>query len=424
MNTKTLLQLALFGLGLSASTAAAKEYAIAISPNVSKAQAKAHYSKAVGFLLTMQQGDSAFVINGDSLATLGWFTIPKDPIYASTKARFTFNKGVVGKMAQLAKSAKVPSVRVAGAVRLPQLLRHIASNKTASEIDVIVLGSALYDAPATPAFSMKDGVFPSDGHLKHGRDITPFGVVHPAQLSGLRIHLGFIDTGLSDRKLFFVERFWALYAQAQSAKLVSFTKDLPTLLSRTKNNVEAPQNSYKQGNSDKLQMIRLAPQKLQAQSIYNRPVSTSALKTKQLQKAKNVQVGIAWQCQDCDLDLYARARPDAQVLWYGHTKSPLGIYFKDYQKSLDTKNGYETIAYTTPIDIRALQIFVNFYKGNAPKGVRGEVRISVDGKTYSKPFHIPAQKGGSSKAVLLAIRSGQVASNAMIAINPLDVVTR
>ncbi|MCJ8271622.1 MAG: hypothetical protein MJK04_19760, partial [Psychrosphaera sp.] len=394
MNSKTLVFSVLLGLGLNANTAAAKEYAIAISPNVSKAQAKVHYSKAVGFLITMQEGDSALVINGDSLATLGRFTIPKDPIYASPKARVKYNKAVVGKMAKLAKAANAPSSRIAGAVRLPQLLRHIGANKIAPEIDVIVLGSALYGAPAQPAFSMKDGVFPSDGHLKHGRDITPFGVVHPAQLSGLRIHLGFNDTGLSDRKLHFIERFWALYAQAQGAELVSFTKDLPTLFNRAKNNVEPPQNNYKQGNSDKLQMIRLAPQKLQSQSIYNRPVSTSVLKAKQLQKAKNVQLGISWQCQDCDLDLYSRARPDAQVLWYGHTKSPLGIYFKDYQKSPDTKNGYETIAYTTAIDLRALQIFVNFYKGDAPKGVRGEVRISVDGKTYSTPFHIKAKRGG------------------------------
>lgn len=424
MNTKIFVTLVLLSLGLNASTVAAKDYAIAITPHVSAAQAKAYYTKTLGFLVKLQAGDSALIINGDSLATLGRFTIPNDPIYASPKARLMYNKAVVGKMAQLAKSAKVPSDRVAGAVRLPQLLRHITANNNADDIEVIVLGSALYDVPATPAFSMVDGVFPSDGHLKSGRDTTPFGISNPNQLTGLRLHLGYNDTALSDRHIYFIERFWELYAGMQEAQLVSFTKDLSTLFNRAKGKVKAPQNSYTLGASDKLEMIRLVPTALHQQSIYNRSLTSAALSKQQLLKAKNVQVGIAWQCQDCDLDLYARANPDAQVLWFGHTKSPLGVYFKDYQKSPDTKNGYETIAYSEAIDLRALQIYVNFYKGTAPNGVKGELRISVDGQTYSKPFHIKAQQGGGAKAILPAINAGLVAGKTMLAIDPLTVVKR
>lgn len=421
MNVKTVVTSLLLGLGLNASVAA-KDYAIALTPNVSTEVAKQHYSAAIGFLVAMQPGDTALILDGEHLATLGTFTIPTNPIYNSPKARFMFNKAVAANMAKFAKAAKAPSNGVNGAVRLPQLLRHIATNKSGAAIDVIVLGSALYDEQSDSAFSMKGGIFPGDGHLKYGRDVTPFGIANPAQLAGLSLHIGHSDHYPSDRHHYYIQRFWSLYMQAQSGKLVSFTSDIPTLFNRAKTGQGAPQNDYKASDTDKLEMIRLAPLKVKQQSIYNRPLTKAALSRKQVRKAHDVQIGISWQC-DCDLDLYAVAYPGAPVLWFGHTKSEQGIYFKDYQQAPGAENnGFETIAYSVPIDLRALKLYVAFYRGKAPKGVNGEVRISVDGKTYNKAFHIAATEGDATNNALVTIKSSNITSKNIIAINPLDVI--
>lgn len=411
-------------LSLSATAVVAKDYAIVLSPNVDKAQAATQFKQSISFLTSLKPGDVAMVINGDTVATLGHFTVPQDAGYGSPKALLRYNGAVIGQMARFAKAAEVSPARVKGSVNLPAAVRHIATNKRGYKIDVVVLGSVLYDAPAQPQFSMKGGIIPGDGHLKHGLGDTPYGVSAPELLKGLRVHMGYDDILPTSQHKHYIERFWSLYMQAQGAQLVSFTSDIPTLFERARFNSTTPQNSYKVEATDKLEMIRLAPPAVEQKSIYHRAISGAALSAQQVRKASNVQIGIAWQCLGCDLDLYARAQPGAQVLWFGHTKSDLGVFFKDYQVSPTTEQGYETIAFSTPIDLRALQIFVNFYKGDAPQGVNGEVRISVDGRTYAKPFHISAQGGAGLKAVLPAIQSGSIGTPALIAINPLDVVKR
>jgi hypothetical protein len=49
MNSKTRILLVLLCLGLSASNAVAKDYAVALTSHVSAAQAKVYYSSVMGF---------------------------------------------------------------------------------------------------------------------------------------------------------------------------------------------------------------------------------------------------------------------------------------------------------------------------------------------------------------------------------------
>ena len=46
-----------------------------------------------------------------------------------------------------------------------------------------------------------------------------------------------------------------------------------------------------------------------------------------------------------------------------------------------------------------MKFVINFYRGDVPNGVQGELRLSVDGNTYSKPFDIKANEGNKGKGV-------------------------
>ncbi len=358
-----------------------------------------------------------------SLSTISTFIVPDKPAYKHPKAKFAANKAVIGKLIQFADDAN--GAGNAGAVRLPQLLQHIAANLAPSAgMDVIVLGSPLYKDSKDPAFSMAEGLVPSDGHLTTGRDKTPFGISGNKTLSKLRVHIGTEGEGWakSDLHRNFVQRFWTLYVEAQGGgKLVTFTGDLPTLFQRVTNNTEAPKHDYVIEPSDKLEMIRLVVKT--GQSIFERSVTTAALPADQAAKAQGVELGISWDCQSCDLDVYAQPHPGAETLFFGHSASKEGVYLKDYQISPRTIKGYETIVFSAPLALHQLRIAVNFYQGHASQqGVKGELRLSVNGATYAAPFTITALSGNKGAGAEQTIASGKPASSQWIIIDPLAVV--
>ena len=367
---KTLLVTALT-LGLASNTAIAKDYTIALSPYISQADAKAQAISILQFMTGLDAGDETTLLDGFNLKTIGTFIIPENPLYKSPKARLGFNGQAVGSLMKFAKSSHLPNgdnqSSVVGALRLPQLLRYLANN-IMGETEIIILGSPLFDDPLEPSFSMAKGIYPSDGHLKHGRDKTPFGIVGNIDvLNNMRIHMAYGDEykAISDQRDFQINRFWTLYIETQGGQLISFVGDLKTLFKRVKRSMNAPKHNFKLNDSDKLEMIRLRTESIK-QSIHTRPISQIPLTNGQLQRAEKVEIGISWDCPHCDLDLFARAFPTAETLYFSHTNSPEGSYWKDHMKSPRATNGYETIAFHVPLDLRALRLAVNFYNGDAP----------------------------------------------------------
>lgn len=407
---------------LISGAAQARDYAVALSPYGDKAAVKKQVMTVAQYLTeNLQPGDTAILLNGDSLSTIGTFTVPDKPAYKHPKAKFAANKATIGALMQFADTAN--GAGNAGAVRLPQLLQHIAGNLApADTMDVIVLSSSpLYHDSKDPAFSMSEGLIPSDGHLTAGRDKTPFAASDPALLAKLRVHIGTEGEGWakSDLHRHFVQRFWTLYIEKQGGKLVTFTGDLPTLFQRVSTKSEAPVYDYKLEPSDKLEMIRLVVKT--GQSIFERSVTTMALPADQAANAEGVELGISWDCQSCDVDIHARPYNGAETLFFGHSASKEGVYLKDYQVSPRTIKGYETIVFNVPVDLRQLRIAVNFYEGQA-QGVKGELRLSVNGATYAAPFTITALSGNKGAGAETTIASGKPASSQWIVIEPLAVV--
>ncbi|MCA9469986.1 MAG: hypothetical protein KC643_31695, partial [Nitrospira sp.] len=280
--------------------------------------------------------------------------------------------------------------------------------------------------PKEQDFTMRQNHIPGDGHLTHSRKATPYGIKGQATLlTKRRVHVGFPDERWKrdDHHAYFVHRFWTLFIEGQGGTLSTFTSDLPTLFQRVAAQAPSPPHDYTLEPTDKLEMILLRPPVVQQQSsIYERPLSTTPLATDLVRQAFDVEVGITWACGDCDLDLYGQVAPEATVLSFRHTISPEGQYFKDWTRSPRATNGYETLAYHVPVDLQVLWLAVNFFGGHSPGGVKGEIRIALNGETYAQPFHLLAEQGNGGAGRTEALTARHASSPHWLIINPLAVI--
>lgn len=410
----------------------ARDMVLGLSPYLDASLAESQIKSLLQFLSdTLEPGESCFVFDAYHLRSLGTFSVPDKPLYRNPKAKLQANRSVVAAMLQFAKTARKPDggnePSVIGAIRLPQALLFIGKDyPTAQESDLILLGSPIYDDPKDQGFTMRNNHIPGDGHLTKTRSVTPYGIKgQDSLLAKRRIHVGVLDDSWkqSDQHTFLVHRFWTLFIEGQGGQLSTFTHDLPTLFQRIKANAPSPKHGYKLVPTDKLEMILLRPSSaLKQPTIYERPVNTTPLAASVLRNATQVEVGITWECA-CDLDLYGQREPGATLLWYLNTQSPDGRYFKDFTNSPRRANGYETLGYHVPVDVTALLLAVNFYHGNSPGGVTGEIRISVNGgQTYAKAFHIPAQEGNGGLGRQQTLTSHRASNAGWLVIDPLEVL--
>lgn len=427
-NRYILLALVLPTMMWAVKTATASEFVVAVSPYNTAAVVKQHAAQILTFALTQNAGDKVIVVDGYNIKPIATITIPDDVKYKSPKSRMNFNRVAVAALYRFSEKViqssggKHPTVK--GAVKLPQLLRFVAQNyQTAAPLDVMVLGSALYDDPNQAAFSMAKGYYPSDGHISASRAATPFGTKDVKDvLKRMRVHLGFDDAVLdNDRLSFSIHRFWTLFVERQGGKLVSFSSP-QTVFDRVKNKAITPAHSHTLLVTDKLEMIDLRPVQLKLLSIFDRKVSNVPLGQKRINRAEKLELGIAWDCVECDLDIHSQPYPNAPILSYSNKLSPQGHYWKDYLRSPNTVRGFETIAYHVPLDLSAVAVAVNFYSGSSLKSVSGEVRVSVDGQTYASHFTINARKGNGGKGVKTALETRHSTAPETVIIDLLKLV--
>lgn len=423
------LLLSMFGM---ASHAQGRDIAIGLSPYQNADVAEKQIKLVLQFLAeTLEPGDRCIVFDAYHVQTLGTFAVPDKAVYRQPKSKIQANRQVVSAMIQFARSAKAPQGEnepsVVGAIRLPQALLFIGQDYPVTQnSDVILLGSPLYDDPKDKPFSMRPNHIPGDGHLTKTRSVTPYGIKgQDVLLAKRRIHLAFPDDSWKqdDHHSYYVHRFWTLFCEAQSGQLATFTSDLPTLFQRIKANTPSSKHGYKLEQTDKLEMILLRPPTVRHQtSIYERSVNTSPLSMEVVRHAANVEVGITWECGGCDLDLYGQREPGATALWFLNLQNSDGQYFKDFRSSPRSANGYETLAYHVPVNLNLLLLAVNFYNGQASGGVRGEVRISVNGKTFAKPFHVPAESGNGGLGRQETLTNRRANNTGWVVIDPLEVI--
>ncbi|VAW44559.1 hypothetical protein MNBD_GAMMA03-671 [hydrothermal vent metagenome] len=427
---KRFLIMAILAQAFISNAAIAKDIVIAISPYDEVGEPVIYKAKAIvliQFAVTQQAGDRIIFIDGYNVQPIATIAIPEDKKYISAKARINVNRKAVAALLEFYANIIQPNREghpsVNQAVKLPQLLRFAAQNyKSSQPLDVIILGSALYDDQGE--FSMAKGHFPSDGHLSQSRAVTPFGTKDVNGLfHGLRVHIRFKDKLLeNDRLSYFIHRFWTLFIEQekQGGELVSFSSS-KSVFERVKSGASAPEHNYELIKSDKLEMNQLQPIEVKKQSIFERSLSDTPLTKASINSASNLELGITWRCIKCDLDIYSSPFPNAPVLSYLNKNSSHGKYEKDFLQAPNI-NGLETISYKIQTELSMVVVAINFYSGSAPEGATGVIRISVDNQTYASNFIIKATKGNGGKGVKAILDSRHSNMPETIIIDLLEVV--
>ena len=108
-----------------------------------------------------------------------------------------------------------------------------------------------------------------------------------------------------------------------------------------------------------------------------------------------MKIGIRWR-GEIDLDLYAAPVAGGETLFFEHTRSPQGYYFKDHRSSPD--RDYEFIEFEKPVDVWQVEASINFYEGRQVGGPSGEVRLEFDGNIYSSQFSLAAERGNKGRS--------------------------
>lgn len=389
------------------SGAQAVRYVVGISPFLERSVKDDVYRRVVGFLLEAMPLDSSlWLYDAYNLRTITQIEIPALRVFQSAKTRANQFKEQVWRLKEfLAAEQAKPSgskVPLDQAVRFPQFMDFVGENLVGSgqTLVAIVLGNPLYLDAKEPGFSMMDGYFPSDGHLLASREQSVFGLKNRAEsLKGVTVHFGYFgDPWVSEVHQEKISRFWSLYLQGQGARLATFCGDLATIFNAARSAsmpvvAGVPRYALEPGQT-KVEMLRITREIGLADWITREELPSVQL-APPVTMVGPMKIGIRWKGR-IDLDLYASPNDHAETLFFEHTRSPEGYYNKDYRSSPERE--YEFIEFQKPVDVREVEVMVNFYKGSAPGGPSGEVRIEFDGKIYSGRFAIAADHGNEGRS--------------------------
>lgn len=372
-----------------------------------RAEIEALISKA--FVAT-KPGDTLSIYNAGERQRLSYLSIPQNPSYENQRLKQKTFAGELQAIRPLLERMGGAPEAPPSNIGLPQFLREIANSALPTfegkQAEVLVVGSAKYYDDRERQFSMLDGYFPSDGHLLANDDQSPFGVANrQGSLAGVNVHLCSTDTDwIDDVHRQRVERFWSLYVRQMGGTLASFTPDLNVCAQRFVGKVNETSEQFEiDPQQTKAEMLRITRPSGEPETPEPAPAAPSGDRFMDpgLEIATEppinivgpAKIGIRWPCDACDIDLYARAGPGADFLYFANQLTAEGRHNKDWRQSPDTEQQYEYIDFTAPIDITKLDLYVHFYRGQKVGGVNGVVRLWFDGKIYETTFYIPAERG-------------------------------
>ncbi len=385
------------------TNAPAARWAIGLTPFLDKSAKDDTYRRVVGLILEgLPLQSSLAIYDAYHLTNITRLEIPALRAFASGKTRANQFRSQIQSLREFlaAEHARPTSPRLNFdmAIRLPQFMDFLAENAGSSQpLTALLIGSPLYLDAKEPAFSMADGYFPSDGHLLASRDLSPFGLQGRASnLSNFTVHLGYMgDPWVSALHQEKIARFWSLYLHRQGARLATFVGDPATLFAAARSNSSSrPVPPGLDPADTKLEMLRIT-RDLAASDWITRDLLSHPHPAPPSKTVGPMKIGVRWK-GEIDLDLYASSSPDSQALFFEHTRTPEGYYFKDHRNSPDRE--YEFIEFESPVDLWRVQAAVNFYKGSHPSGPRGEVRVEFDGRIYSAEFTLAATQGNKGRS--------------------------
>ncbi len=385
-------------------SAPAVDWVVGLSPHLDRSVKDDVYRRVVGLLIQdIPGGGSLSIYDACHLTTITHVVIPTSHAFQNERTRVNQFQEPIRQLREfLARESATngaepfPSPE---SIRMPQFLafvgeQHVRSNHP---VTLVVLGSPLYVDPKEPGFSMCDGYFPSDGHLQASKDQSVYGLKGRSNaLEGLTVLWGYFgDPWMHELHHDRIQRFWSLYLQGQSGRLGVFSSDLATVFKSVR---AAPEDLHPPAfvpdpSQTKVAMWRLS-RTIGASDWITQDTVPATVQVPPRSVQGRLKIGIRWR-GNIDLDLYARPRPDAEVLFFEHARSPEGYYYKDHRASPD--HDYEFIEFETPVDVREVEAMVNFYAGEQPVPPVGEVRLEYENHIYSGLFRLQGQQGNQGR---------------------------
>ena len=408
------------------SGAEARDTVIALSHAQSVDALEKQTERVILHLLqTLESGETARFYDATAVKLIGTFTMPEDTQNTAAKRVLNHNREVVGKIGAFVRSAKaVPGNP--GRINFPELLRTVRETAPAAEdgADLIVLGHPLHLPASVPSQSMLGGRVPSDGHVA----ATPGQSLYAASglsgsLAGYDVYFGLLgdNWSVSPPYAHHVTRFWTISVEAHGGSMAYIGGDLETVFDLAGRDApDRPHDEPLRGD-EKLEMLTFAADAGQIPDIYRRPLEVEPAPEPIWKTASGVTIGITWDVDRADLDLYVRPNPQAPVIFFQQTNTPEGRLFKDF--TLSPGNGFETVALKPPVDLSQMRLAVNYYGGTASRsGVSGEVRIAIGDQVWAMPIHVPASKGNKGAGAARVLRDHETPNDAWILIDPLQVI--
>ncbi len=380
-------------------------WVIGLSPFLDKGVKDDVFRSIVGFVLEgMPLGSSLDLYDAYHLQTIATVAIPDQSAFRSAKTRANQLKDPLHRLQRFLAAEPTrpesPRLNLDQAIRFPQFLDFVGAHRRSDQglLAVIVLGSPLYLDHKEPGFSMVDGYFPSDAHLRAGREDSIFGLKERTQaLPHIRVYFGYFgDPWVSQVHEEKISRFWSLYLEGQGARMPVFCGDLPTVFAAARTGLEAaPAASRHQldPTQTKIAMLRIIRNAGEADWITRDTVRHAAQHPPE-SLIGPMKIGIRWQ-GDIDLDLYATPRPGAKTLYFERPRSSEGYYFKDHRSSPGGE--YEFIEFESPVEVGLVEARINYYQGTSTEGPTGEVRIEFAGRIYTEPFSLAARHGNEGR---------------------------
>jgi hypothetical protein len=396
-------------LPVAAGNPPAGAFVVGISPFLDSTVKDAVYRGLVRLIVEdLPLNTRLEVYDAFNLKSITQVSIPNAKVFNSPKTRANQFALSIGEIRQfLARDNAKPSGAqpgFEGAIRLPQFCDFLAQDRPLHDGDaklpLLLIGSPLYQDAREPDFSMVEGYFPSDGHLRASREQSVFGF-NPGDGSaqGLLVYWAYFgDPWMSDLHREKVARFWTLYIERRGGRLASFSADLATAVSAFSSESPGRSAASNGWTADPLQtrpeMLRVSRSVKLVDWLTGDALPESSPPPPS-QMVGPLKIGIRWK-ENIDLDLYATPRRDAETLFFQHTRSPEGYYFKDHRSSPGRE--YEFIEFDSPVDVRQVRGFVNFYAGSCPGGPRGEVRIEFLNRIYRGTFAIASPEGNQGRS--------------------------
>ncbi|MBI3852686.1 MAG: hypothetical protein HY298_20725 [Verrucomicrobia bacterium] len=431
----------------------ATSYGIGLSPNYSPPDRPMVLRELLLLVLEgTSPGDEIQVYDALNLQAITRFKIP-DPGFFQANARARAQR-LASEIVALKKFLMTERTRpseTAGLIDVPQFLDLAATQirRPNEPLRIILIGSPFYSNAGEEGYNMQEA-FPSDGTLVVDQHESVFGcALKKGTMNGVTVHYAYLrQCFVNDFHQERICRFWCLLCQQRSGVLATFAPDVALALRRARENIQEPcMTAELDLNDTKIEMRQVArraipvwfgPTNMIQKVLEQANVPVAAVEPKEKRntrltptanapavtntppaavaehrfatnipapvtsfsahsfpikpKVDSLGIGIMWS-DPVDCDLYVKASPSAQELFYNRTKTKEGRYFHDYRNS-NAGVDYEYVELKGQVDLNDVRCYVNYFAGKTSP-VRGLVVVFYEGKSFYGEFEIEAPKGNN-----------------------------